>query len=131
MKKLSQLLLVKTILEKRKEKKITQQELADLTGINRAMLSRLETGDFIPSITQLESLGEILGFEPVSLFVEKEINKKFEKCSPLNIAVAGTGYVGLSLAVLLAQHNHVTAVDIIPEKVEMINNKNHLFKMII
>ena len=39
------------------------------------------------------------------------------------IAVAGTCYVGLSLAVLLAQHNHVTAVDIIPEKVELINNK--------
>ena len=39
------------------------------------------------------------------------------------IAVAGTGYVGLSLAVLLAQHNHVTAGDIIPEKVELINNK--------
>lgn len=41
----------------------------------------------------------------------------------MNIAVAGTGYVGLSMAVLLAQHNKVTAVDIIPEKVEMINNK--------
>ena len=40
----------------------------------------------------------------------------------MNIAVAGTGYVGLSLAVLLSQHNDVTAVDIIPEKVEMINN---------
>lgn len=40
-----------------------------------------------------------------------------------NIAVAGTGYVGLSLAVLLAQHNHVTAVDIIPEKVTLINSK--------
>lgn len=39
------------------------------------------------------------------------------------IAVAGTGYVGLSLAVLLAQHNKVTAVDITPEKVELINNK--------
>lgn len=39
------------------------------------------------------------------------------------IAVAGTGYVGLSLAVLLSQHNHVTTVDIIPEKVEMINNR--------
>lgn len=39
------------------------------------------------------------------------------------IAVAGTGYVGLSLAVLLAQHNEVTAVDVIPEKVEKINNK--------
>ena len=39
------------------------------------------------------------------------------------IAVAGTGYVGLSIATLLAQHNHVTAVDIVPEKVELINNK--------
>lgn len=41
----------------------------------------------------------------------------------LKIAVAGTGYVGLSIATLLAQHHHVTAVDIIPEKVELINNK--------
>lgn len=40
-----------------------------------------------------------------------------------NIAVAGTGYVGLSIATLLAQHNRVTAVDIIPEKVDMINNR--------
>ena len=39
----------------------------------------------------------------------------------MNIAVAGTGYVGLSLAVLLSQHNHVTAVDIVLEKVEKIN----------
>ena len=98
-----------------------------MTGINRAMLSRLETGDFIPSISQLESLGEILEFEPTSLFIEEGI-KKFEKCSPLNIAVAGTGYVGLSLAVLLAQHNEVVAVDIIPEKVEMINNKKSPIK---
>ena len=45
--------------------------------------------------------------------------KKSKYC----IAVAGTGYVGLSISVLLAQHNKVTAVDIIPEKVEMINNK--------
>ena len=40
----------------------------------------------------------------------------------MKIAVAGTGYVGLSMAILLAQHNTVRAVDIIPEKVEMINN---------
>ncbi len=40
-----------------------------------------------------------------------------------NIAVAGTGYVGLSIATLLAQHNHVTAVDVIPEKVEKINKR--------
>lgn len=41
----------------------------------------------------------------------------------MKIAVAGTGYVGLSMAVLLSQHNEVIAVDIVPEKVEMINNK--------
>ncbi len=41
----------------------------------------------------------------------------------MNISVAGTGYVGLSIATLLAQHHHVTAVDVIPEKVDLINNK--------
>ena len=40
-----------------------------------------------------------------------------------SIAVAGTGYVGLSISVLLAQHNHVVAVDIIPEKIALINQK--------
>ena len=46
--------------------------------------------------------------------------RKFED---LKIAVAGTGYVGLSIATLLAQNHSVTAVDIIPEKVELINNR--------
>ncbi|MBO5708677.1 MAG: NAD-binding protein, partial [Bacteroidales bacterium] len=41
----------------------------------------------------------------------------------MKIAVAGTGYVGLSMATLLSQHNKVVAVDIVPEKVEMINNR--------
>ena len=41
----------------------------------------------------------------------------------MNISVAGTGYVGLSIATLLAQHNHVTAVDIVPERVDMVNHK--------
>ena len=41
----------------------------------------------------------------------------------LKIAVAGTGYVGLSMATLLSQHHQVTAVDVIPEKVEKINNR--------
>lgn len=46
----------------------------------------------------------------------------------MKIAVAGTGYVGLSIAVLLAQHNKVTAVDVIPEKVEMLNNRQSPIK---
>ena len=46
-----------------------------------------------------------------------------EKSKDFKIAVAGTGYVGLSIAILLAQHHHVTAVDVIPEKVEKINKR--------
>ena len=49
--------------------------------------------------------------------METSVFKKY------NIAVAGTGYVGMSIATLLAQHNHVTAVDIVPEKVDMINKR--------
>ena len=41
----------------------------------------------------------------------------------IKVAVAGTGYVGLSIATLLSQHQHVTAVDVIPEKVEKLNNR--------
>ena len=41
----------------------------------------------------------------------------------MRIAIAGTGYVGLSMAVLLAQHNTVTAVDIVPEKADLINRR--------
>lgn len=122
MKKLSQSMLADTVAEKRRAMNMTQQELAVKTGINRAQLSRLEQQDFMPSIPQLESLAEVLGFEPSSLFINSD-TKNLKAPSPLNITVAGTGYVGLSIATLLAQHNHVTAVDIIPEKVDLINNR--------
>lgn len=52
-----------------------------------------------------------------------------EKMKNLKIAVAGTRCVGLSMAVLLAQHNSVYAVDIIPEKIEMLNKRSRLFGM--
>lgn len=122
MKKLSTSLLADLVSTGRKAKSMTQQQLADATGINRALLSRLEKQDFVPSIAQLEALGEALGFEPDSVFINT-VTPKLTASSPKNIAVAGTGYVGMSIATLLAQHNHVTAVDIIPEKVEMINRK--------
>ena len=123
MKKLSLTLLATTVANQRKAKNITQNQLAELTGINRSMISRLEKEDFTPSIIQLEKLGEVLEFEPISMFIEDKPVAVTESYKPMNIAVAGTGYVGLSIATLLAQHNHVTAVDIIPEKVEMINNR--------
>ena len=122
MEKLSTSLLADLVATKRKKLKMTQQDLADATGINRAQISRLEKEDYLPSIPQLEQLGETLGFEPDKVFVNNS-NNKMPSPSPLNIAVAGTGYVGLSIATLLAQYNHVTAVDIVPEKVELINNK--------
>ena len=169
MKKLSLSLLSDTVVSRRKALKMTQADLAKKTGMNRSMLSKLETQDYTPSIDQLQALGGCLGFEPTELFIDSEthlITERKENTavatntvaseasttegtaatgsaetttatssaatttatsaatpgSPYNIAVAGTGYVGLSLAVLLSQHNNVTAVDIIPEKVEKINS---------
>lgn len=122
MKKLSTAILAEIVETKRKAAKMTQAQLAKKTGINRAQLSRLEQEDYYPSIPQLEALGEALDFDLDDVFINAA-SKKIESPSPLNIAVAGTGYVGLSIATLLAQHNHVTAVDVIPEKVEMLNNR--------
>ena len=122
MKKLSPVILADLVASKRKEKSMTQQALAEATGINRALISRIEKQEFIPSIPQLEQLGEVLGFEPDSVFADTA-HDRLSSPSPLRIAVAGTGYVGLSIATLLAQHNHVTAVDILPEKVDLINRR--------
>ena len=178
MKKLSLPLLAETVISSRKAKKITQAQLSERTGINRSILSRLESRSYTPSPDQLYALSEVLQFDPGLLFVEPESgdggvnrsnaltgsavstadnsvvcsaadNAGMSSFSAFNadsaaftkadaavaaaasgkaggcgkqIAVAGTGYVGLSLAVLLAQHNTVTAVDILPEKVEKLNN---------
>jgi UDPglucose 6-dehydrogenase len=121
MKKLSSKLLAETVIKNRKALNMTQVELAKATGINRALLSRIESEDFIPSIEQLQNLGEVLNFDPTDLFIEP-VTPKIISQKKYNIAVAGTGYVGLSLAVLLSQHNQVTAVDIIKEKVDKLNN---------
>ncbi|MBR6902804.1 MAG: nucleotide sugar dehydrogenase [Clostridia bacterium] len=119
-KKLSKEVLSKTIIDCRKSILLTQAELANKTGINRSVLSSIENGSHTPSIEQLESLAEVLDFDISDLFTEEGKARKIT--GGYNIAVAGTGYVGLSLAVLLAQHNDVTAVDILPDKVEKINN---------
>ena len=121
MKKLSLQLLAETVVTKRKAQKLTQAQLAEKTGMNRSMLSKLESQEYTPSIEQLQALAEVLHFEPTDLFMEQaEVLPAPDRS--YKIAVAGTGYVGLSLAVLLAQHNEVTAVDIIPDKVEKLNN---------
>ncbi|MDG4501085.1 nucleotide sugar dehydrogenase [Streptococcus suis] len=122
-KEFSQEFLKTIIFSKRKELGYSQQELSDLTGINRAMISKLEQGEYLPSIPQLLALSNVLEFEINSLFVS-DFPKSIGTLPAKKIAVAGTGYVGLSIAVLLAQHHQVTAVDIIQEKVDLINSKN-------
>ena len=124
MKKYSTSKLAHVLINKRKEKNLTQAKLAEITSINRAMISRIESCDYKPSIDQLETLSQVLDFDIVDLFEEnheEEISKIIDK--KYKIAVAGTGYVGMSIATLLAQHNEVTSVDIVPERVDLVNNK--------
>lgn len=147
MKKLSQKALAELVAARRKSMGLTQKQLSDATGINRAMLSHIESEEYIPSVPQLQALGDALGFELEDVFVRdpgasgaekgergvcgsdalqearKRIAERRNSGNPVRIAVAGTGYVGLSLATLLSQHNPVTAVDILPEKVEEINRR--------
>ena len=119
MKHLSLKLLSETVVSRRKALRLSQTALADRTNINRSILSRLEMQSYSPSVDQLLSLSEALGFS-----ISDVITEDAAEAAPVErrkIAVAGTGYVGLSLAVLLSQHNDVTAVDILPAKIEKIN----------
>ena len=121
MKHLSLKLLAETVTSRRKSMKLSQAALSEKTNINRSIISRLEAQDYSPSVDQLLSLSSVLDFQPSDVIVDDEAEPVL--VGRKKIVVAGTGYVGLSLAVLLSQHNDVTAVDIVPEKVEMINSR--------
>ena len=121
MKHLSLELLAQTVADKRKTLRLSQAAISEKTGINRSLLSRLEAADYSPSVDQLLCLSEVLDFDCTELFEDDDVETKFVERK--KIAVAGTGYVGLSLAVLLSQHNDVTAVDIIQEKLAKLNNR--------
>lgn len=112
--------LAETIHTQRKLLGLTQQDLADRAGINRSMLCRLENQDYVPSLDQLTRLANTLQFDVSNVFIEYQ-TPVFNHVIPRNITVYGAGYVGLSLATLLARHHKVTLVDVIPEKVEKIN----------
>ena len=114
--------LAEIILARRKLLNLTQQELADKAGINRSMLCRLENQDYIPSLDQLTRLANTLQFDVTDVFIEYS-KPVFHHVVPRNITVYGAGYVGLSIATLLARHHQVTLVDIVPDKVEKINQR--------
>ena len=75
MKKLSGKLLADTVVSSRKAQGMTQAQLAEATGINRAMLSRLESEDYVPSVEQMQALGDVWGVAPTDMFVEENGKK--------------------------------------------------------
>ena len=121
MKKLSQKLLAEAVISSRRSLRLSQVELSRRTGINRSILSNLENGLYMPSIEQLETLSEVLGFRISDLLEEEIVLPELEVDRRYRIAVAGVGYVGLSLAVLLSQNHDVTAITTTPEKADRLN----------
>ena len=119
MKKLSVSLLAQAVSERRKALGVSQKELAEKTGISRSALSELERGDRNPSVDQLLHLSDALEFSLDEVI--RDESAAVVSVPRKQVAIAGTGYVGLSLAVLLSQHHDVTAVDIVEAKVEEIN----------
>lgn len=77
MKTLSSAELSKTVSELRNQKKLTQAKLGELTGLLPIMIGRIEREVFIPPVSQLEALAEVLGFEITEMFVERERAQSF------------------------------------------------------
>ena len=86
MKHLSLPLLAETVSRHRKAMKLSQSAVAEKTNINRSILSRLEAGDYNPSVDQLLSLSGVLGFSMADVIVENEAEKK--KTGRMKITVA-------------------------------------------
>ena len=116
MKKLSKALLSDAVRSGRSRLGLSQAELSGKTGINRSILSNLENGQYMPSVEQLEELSSVLGFQIQDLLQDDSVADVIPVEGSYRIAVAGVGYVGLSLAVLLSQHHEVVAVTTTPEK---------------
>ena len=138
--------LAAAVRRERARKKYTQGELSALTGINRAMISRIENGGYVPTLPQLEALAKALDLDTADVFksvgktekngagaakrntddssvILNSVNNKTASIirPDLKITVAGVGYVGLSIATLLAQHHEVMAITTTPAKAEKLN----------
>ena len=122
MKKLSKALLSDAVRSGRNRLGLSQAELSRKARINRSILSNLENGQYMPSIEQLEELSSVLGFQIQDLLQDDSAAEVIPIEVSYRIAVAGVGYVGLSLAVLLSQHHEVVAVTTTPEKAERLNH---------
>ena len=116
---LSLSLLSDMVISRRKVLGLSQASLAEKANINSNILSKLEDGDYCPSVDQLISLSSILDFNLADIIIDDIVEPiALER---KQIVVTGIGYVGLSIAVLLSQHNDVIAADIDESKIRKIN----------
>ena len=72
MKKISTKLIAETVVKRRKERKLSQGALSDITGINRSMIGRIENEEYVPTIDQLQALAEALNFEITDMIVNRD-----------------------------------------------------------
>lgn len=126
MRELSMDKLKRIVIERREALGFTQEVLAEKSNIHSDIIIRLENDEYVPSISQLNMLAKALKFDISELFEETEC--KQTRLKNYRIVVVGTGYVGLSIATLLAQHNHVTCVDVLDERVEKINQRRSVIR---
>ena len=118
---LSLTLLAEALVTGRKAKKLSRAALARASGVADGAIAAFERGERKPTVEQLEALGRVVDLDIPALFVEEDDAAPMPVDRRYRIAVAGAGYVGLSLSVLLAQRHDVTTVETVPEKVALIN----------
>ena len=94
MKKFSMDLLIKTVKAQRDAHNFSQKDLAIKSGMNRTMVCHMESGEYTPSIKQIQDLAEVLDFDVTELFTEEKTADPDDQEPSHRIAVAGTGYVG-------------------------------------
>ena len=119
--------LADIILTRRKAMHLTQQQLADLAGMNRTMLCHLENQEYIPSMDQLSRLANALNFDVTDAFIEYNA-PVFHQVKPRKIAVYGEDTAGISVATLLARQHQVILVVSDPEKAEQINRRSSFYE---
>ncbi|MCK9524109.1 MAG: helix-turn-helix domain-containing protein [Proteobacteria bacterium] len=108
MKILSTARLAKLVIELRKKKGLTQEQLGEQTSLNRVMVGRIERENFIPSVVQLQALSSVLGFDLTEIFVEQEKEPSFIALRSENLSEEDRKDFDRLLSMMLALRQQLT-----------------------